>query len=285
MVEILTDGRGDSGNSVSLSSSFSLYPFLFFFFPRSISLFAAYYLSFRRHVQWNPLFPRLSLSLSLSLSYLDTISSSFSLVDSTLTLSFSQPVLLGNPPFVPFSPTPSQSPYLYASPSLGSTPIYVCMYPLLFPRQGTSMQPCVRNGGGITIGDCARRISFTIVTIRGEDRKTAPHVLDTHFTLERRAGSCNCFVPRPSKFYRDPRFRKRLLDRIASPRLAAAFSRFSLSLSFSLFLSLSVSVNGRDPTFLCLREARRRLKALSLIAPASDLENFTRGREKKICLE
>lgn len=36
-----------------------------------------------------------------------------------------------------------------------------------------------------------------------------------------------------------------------------------------------------EGTFLCLREARRRLKALSLIAPASDLENFARGKKRK----
>lgn len=38
--------------------------------------------------------------------------------------------------------------------------------------------------------------------------------------------------------------------------------------------------------FCVCAEARRRLKALSLIPPASDLENFTRGKKKKekICL-
>lgn len=33
--------------------------------------------------------------------------------------------------------------------------------------------------------------------------------------------------------------------------------------------------------FCVCAEARRRLKALSLIPPASDLENFTRGKKKK----
>lgn len=36
--------------------------------------------------------------------------------------------------------------------------------------------------------------------------------------------------------------------------------------------------------FCVCAEARRRLKALSLIPPASDLENFTRGKKRKICL-
>ena len=124
MVEILTDGRGDSGNSASLSWSFSLYPFLFFLFPRSISLLAAYYLSFR-HVQGNPLFPRLPLSLSLPLlSRLVRPSPSSTLLRLFLSRSRFYSVIRPSRPLL--VPTPSQSPYLYASP--GSTPIYVCMY-------------------------------------------------------------------------------------------------------------------------------------------------------------
>lgn len=87
---------------VLFSSSFS---FLFLFFPPDPSVSSLFVLPFVSTRSGESSFST-SLSLSPFLSYLDTISSSFS------TLSFSQPVLLRNPPFVPFSSTPSQSPYL-----------------------------------------------------------------------------------------------------------------------------------------------------------------------------
>lgn len=80
MVEILTDGRGIRGTPLSIFLLFSLsFSSLFFFFPRSISLFSAL-LPFLSTRSGESSFSA-SLSLSPLLSYLDTISSSFSLVE------------------------------------------------------------------------------------------------------------------------------------------------------------------------------------------------------------
>lgn len=166
MVEILTDGRfGELSLFIlvvfSLSFSFLLIP--------SIHQSSRCVLPFVSTRSGESSF---STSPSLSLFSPISISSSFSLVDSTSTLSFSQPVLLRNPPFSSPSRLDSfpESVSLRFSRFHPDIRMYVCMYPLLFPRQGTSMQPCVRNGGNR--GDNYRRLcSSNLIYDRDDPRR------------------------------------------------------------------------------------------------------------------